>query len=88
MLKKEHHENTWLNYSLDVLCVMLYHDGEDLVLSKCTYTYQYNSCLLVMAGAGYARLFKHVFPTMSCTSVLTSTSETCMRFWLVPHKYG
>ena len=41
MLRKEHHEKTWLNCGLDVLCVMLFYDGDDLarivekVLSKC-----------------------------------------------------
>ena len=41
MLKKKYHEKTWLNCSLDVLCVMLFYDGEDRarivdkVLSKC-----------------------------------------------------
>ena len=32
MLKKEHHEKTWLNCGLDVLGVMLYYDGEDLAI--------------------------------------------------------
>ena len=41
MLRKEHHKKTWLNYGLDVLCIMLFYDGDDLarivekVLSKC-----------------------------------------------------
>ena len=41
MLRKEHHEKTWLNCGLDVLCVMLFYDGDDLarivekVLSNC-----------------------------------------------------
>ena len=30
MLKKEHPDKTWLNCGLDVLCVMLYFDGDDL----------------------------------------------------------
>ena len=30
MLKKEHPEKTWLNCGLDVLCVMLFYDGDDL----------------------------------------------------------
>ena len=40
MLRKEHPEKTWLTCGLDVLCIMLYYDGEDLarivkkVLSK------------------------------------------------------
>ena len=40
MLRKEHHEKTWLNCGLDVLCVMFFYDGEELarivekVLSK------------------------------------------------------
>ena len=32
MLRKEHSEKTWLNCSLDVLCVMLYYDGEDVAI--------------------------------------------------------
>ena len=30
MLRKEHSEKTWLNCGLDVLCVMLFYDGDDL----------------------------------------------------------
>ena len=30
MLKKEHPDKTWLNCGLDVLCVMLFYDGDDL----------------------------------------------------------
>ena len=30
MLRKEHSEKSWLNCGLDLLCVMLYYDGDDL----------------------------------------------------------
>ena len=54
MLKKEHPDKTWLNCGLDVLCAMLYFDGDDLarivekVLRKFTFHlpgYIYVECL-------------------------------------------
>ena len=42
MLRKEQNEKTWLNCRIDVLCVMLFYDEDNLakivekVLSKCS----------------------------------------------------